>query len=150
MNKTLIIMQGSSGSGKSFVAEMMKSYYDGQKIECQICSTDNYWYIEDGVTYKFDPSKLGVAHKWNQDWCQDMMKTGVQVIIIDNTNTTQTEADPYLKMAQQFGYEPRVVSVDCPLSVAQKYNSQRPIDRRIPTAVMEKQRNRMKRIILEG
>jgi predicted kinase len=143
-------MQGSSASGKSFVAMALKSYYDSQTIECQIASTDNFWYINsDGVKYEFDRNKLGEAHAWNQKWVDEMMANNVNVIIVDNTNTTNKEAAPYIQLAKKYGYELRVVSASCSDSVAKSYNSQRAIDRRVPENVLDAQNKRLERIRLD-
>ncbi|MFN4217435.1 MAG: ATP-binding protein [Brevinematales bacterium] len=150
MNNTLILMQGSSASGKSFVAEALQAVYELRKIECQIASTDNFWYINsDGVKYEFDRNKLGEAHAWNQNYVAEMMEHDVNVIIVDNTNTTKKEAAPYIQLAKKYGYEIRVISVSCSDSVAKMYNSQRAINRRVPENVIESQNKRIERISLD-
>jgi predicted kinase len=149
--KVLVLMQGSSASGKSFVAEALKTHYETVlKTNCQICSTDNFWYINSGgEKYEFDQKRLGEAHRWNQDWVTDLMKQRQPAIIVDNTNTTHKEASFYINLAKQYGYEVRVVSVSCSDSVAKMYNSQRAIDRRVPEHVIDAQNKRMERIFLD-
>lgn len=149
--KVLILMQGSSASGKSFVAEALKTHYETiLKTNCQICSTDNFWYIVgNGEKYAFDQKRLGEAHEWNQNWVYELMRNNQPAIIVDNTNTKQSEAKVYLNLAKQYGYEVRVVSVSCSDSVAKMYNSQRDIDRRVPEHVIDAQNKRMERIFLD-
>jgi len=147
--RELILMQGFSGSGKSFVADALKRDYMHRNIQCEICSTDEYWYQDDPTKYNFDPSKIWHAHKWNQDRVSSHMINNVPVIIVDNTNTRQTEANSYLILAQAHNYTIRVITVSCSLETAKKANATRPIDRQVPENVIEAQAARMEKIILD-
>ena len=42
------------------------------------------------------------------------MKKEEPIIVIDNTNVRKWEAKPYVKMAQQYGYEVKFVEPDTP------------------------------------
>lgn len=57
--KTLVIMRGVTGSGKSTVALAV-----AQGDKSKIFSTDDF-FVKDGV-YQFDPKQIGRAHQWNQ------------------------------------------------------------------------------------
>ena len=139
--KDLYIMQGVSGSGKSFVVEQM-TYDTGEEVSVR--STDDLW-MEDGE-YKFDPQLLGVKHQQNKILVEGDMIKGVQTIFVDNTNTTKKEAQPYIDLAEKYGYTVRVLSVSCELSVAKEANANRKENRRVPEEVMDKQYERMERI----
>ena len=98
--KTLWILCGVPGSGKSFrTAELMKKYDGAVK-----CSADDFMVDEDG-NYAFSPDKLGWAHQSCRSKTEKSMKDGVGVIIIDNTNTSARELKPYRKLAKRFNYE---------------------------------------------
>jgi len=103
--KKLILMRGLPGSGKSTAAREIAAQHmtsdRGQSVA--ICSTDSY-FIEDDK-YVFRPEKLGVNHNANQDRVRDLMRVGVEVIIVDNTNTTNKEMKPYKDAAQRHGYD---------------------------------------------
>lgn len=147
--KQLIIMQGFSGMGKSFVVECLTARYDAESVRYQVCSTDEFWYTEvggDDQEYNFDMSRLGEAHKWNQRRANGFMRDGVPVVIIDNTNTKQQEAQPYINMAKANGYGVRFISVTGDIEVAKKANAERPEGRRIPEAVIENQAGRIQRL----
>jgi predicted kinase len=141
--KILIIMSGISGSGKSYQAKLIASDYEQQGLGVAICSTDDYWYVvngDDKTKYDFDPSKIGVAHKWNQDKAKHFLQLDdCDVVIIDNTNLKQWEIEPYLKMGKEVGAEIRNVSVNVPVEVAKKYNSLRSDDRKVPDEVIDRQ-----------
>jgi len=90
-------MRGLPGSGKSTLAKQVAGK-DGL-----ILSTDDFW-TQDGE-YKFDASKAGEAHKWNQKRALEAMKAGVPHIIIDNTNCSAYEPKYYVQQALNHGYD---------------------------------------------
>ena len=96
--KTLYLLRGIPGAGKSTLAETMV----GHRFE-----TDQYFM--DGTEYKFDASKLKEAHKWCQESVEVCMTTSFNDIIVSNTFTQEWEMKPYLDMAKKHGY--RVVSL---------------------------------------
>lgn len=145
----IIIMQGTSGSGKSFIVEALLLNFHSMGMDCESYSTDEYWYSmngDDSSQYDFDVKKLAQAHEWNKWRVNDAMVKQVEVIIVDNTNTTQWEAQPYIDMAKHNGYDVRVVSVDCEEHIAKEANSRRPEKRQVPNFVIDKQRNKIERL----
>jgi len=143
-NKTLWIMQGIPGSGKSTLAKVI-----ADKVGGTIFSTDDFWYQKNGNTteYDFDPGKLGVAHQWNQQrTVKEMAAPDSGDIIIDNTNITRKDAEPYMVMAKIFDYDVQVVSVQVPLQVAIDRQSDRPVDRQIPDTVIHRMYEKMERL----
>lgn len=143
--KTLYLMCGIPASGKSTIAEMIM-YYLGE-IHVAYHSTDDLWYDYNG-NYNFDASRLGEMHRLNQMKVKESMKLGKENIIVDNTNTTQKEAKPYIEMAKEHNYTVRVVSVSCNIDVAKAYNAERPKDRQVPEAIIDKMNERITRIKL--
>lgn len=106
--KKLIICSGAPGSGKSTMVNTIADNYRLQTSTCaahevEICSTDSYFMV-DGE-YKFDPSKLGHNHAQNQQRVKNLLKEECEIIIVDNTNTTFKEQDPYVSAAIEAGYE---------------------------------------------
>lgn len=101
--KICVLMQGIPGSGKSFIADAI-----AQKINAKIHSTDNF-FMENGK-YKFDPNKLNEFHKKNLENTVSDMEKGLNVVV-DNTNITNWQAEPYVKAAEFFGYMVQFVRV---------------------------------------
>ncbi len=95
--KKLILMHGCPGSGKSTLAKKIYDQAIKAGLTSVILSTDNLFMV-DGV-YKFDPSKLKLYHKLNQNVAEESIRAGIDVVIIDNTNTTASECRPYVTMA---------------------------------------------------
>lgn len=98
MEKILFIVRGLPGSGKSTFAKTL----GGTHFE-----TDNFFMV-DGE-YKFDVTKLKVAH----EWCQNSVNTAMilnittdlnSTIVVSNTFTQEWEMKPYFDMAETYGY----------------------------------------------
>jgi predicted kinase len=109
--KKMIIMQGAPGSGKSTKAKEIKEKFLNEGADqVDIFSTDDY-FMEDGE-YKFNFKKIKEAHRHTQDMVKTLALAGFQVLIIDNTNTQQWEAQPYIDIAKQYNYEVEVIRCD--------------------------------------
>lgn len=104
--KKLILMRGVSGSGKSTLAKQLAE----QSSNHVIYSTDDFFMV-DGQ-YKFDPKKIRVNHQRNQDRTYKAMKDGVELVIVDNTNTQAWEMKPYVEAAIKLGYEVEIRQPD--------------------------------------
>ena len=99
MEKTLYIVRGIPGSGKSTFAKSL----GGAHFEADM------FFMKDGE-YKFDMFKLKEAHKW----CQDSVNTAMilnttaginQTIVVSNTFTQEWEMKPYFDIAEVYGYK---------------------------------------------
>ena len=91
--KVIFIVRGIPGAGKSFI---VKQYVPADNIY----STDDYW----GPDYKFDLTRIGMAHRWNQQRAVEAMQASKTPIAVDNTNTTWKEIEPYALAAVRLGY----------------------------------------------
>lgn len=106
--KTLILLRGLPGSGKSTTAKLLGAGGAGYAH----FEADMY-FMEDGE-YKFDPSKIKDAHKWCQTSVEQAMLLNYtagynDTIIVSNTFTQEWEMEPYYKLAEPWGY--RVYSI---------------------------------------
>lgn len=90
--KTLFILRGLPGSGKSTLADSLGIDH----VEADM------FFMQDGE-YKFDGSKIKLAHEWCQDRVRKIMELGMSVAVA-NTFTQEWEMEPYLEMAEEFGY----------------------------------------------
>lgn len=145
--KTLTLMQGIPGSGKSTMAKFI-----ADRDEAIIFSTDDFWIhrYEHDVAYEFDASRLGEAHQWNQQrTAKEMASADGGDIVIDNTNILRQHVQPYLALAQIFDYEVRVVRVEVPVEVAIERNAKRPVDRRVPSDSIRRMASQMETLLVE-
>lgn len=127
MNKTLYLIRGLPGAGKTtFATDLAES------LNLDMFEADDYFY-DRGGNYNFDPSKLREAHQACQDGAECCMvaKRGV---VVSNTFTTEKELKPYLDLAEKYGY--RVVS----LIVENRHGNQSVHD--VPQETVGKMKNR--------
>lgn len=94
MTQVLYIMQGVPGSGKSFLASLIKHGDNDEKPV--VCSTDTFFYVN-GV-YKFDPTKLPEYHAKNLNHAIRCMDAGYSVVV-DNTNIRRWQCREYVRHA---------------------------------------------------
>tara|TARA_S200002703_G_C3775790_1_gene238879 strand:- start:506 stop:970 length:465 start_codon:yes stop_codon:yes gene_type:complete len=103
MNK-MILMRGIPGGGKSTRArEIAATYIAEGGSSAAICSTDDF-HMEDGV-YVFKPKMLGDFHVRNQMRVYDLMSSGVELVIVDNTNIKRKDMTVYISNAGACKYE---------------------------------------------
>lgn len=114
MKKTLFIMRGCPGSGKST--------YVNRSLTSNVCSADDYFVNHNGV-YVFDAEKLRQAHAYCQSLCLYFMKQDVAYIAIDNTNTRPKEMDHYMSLATLYGYEVQIIRMDADPEIAAARNT---------------------------
>jgi predicted kinase len=91
MEKTLILLRGVSGAGKSTVAELLGNL-DGYAT----IAADDYW----GPEYDFDITRLHFAHHWCQLVTRSHLEDGMSVVV-HNTATTNKDVEIYQQIAKE-------------------------------------------------
>jgi predicted kinase len=103
MEKTLTLLRGVPGSGKSTFAKMITNNYS-------ICEADQFFYDKEG-NYNFDPTRLKAAHEWCKFHVETRMKDNQNNpqyypnIVVSNTFTKEWEMSDYFDLAKQYGYK---------------------------------------------
>lgn len=105
--KTLILIRGLSGAGKSDLANIIVGD-GGDRAEL---SVDEYFYDEETDTYNFNPLHLKEAHEWCEKECASLMEDGIEVMVVHNVFSRKWEIDPYIKMGSENGYRIHVVNL---------------------------------------
>lgn len=93
MDKSLFLIRGLPGSGKSSFAKLICN----QHVEA------DKFFMQDGE-YKFDASKLKQAHEWCRNETERWMENGYDVVV-SNTFTQEWEMKPYYELAEKYGYQ---------------------------------------------
>jgi len=109
----LILMRGVPGSGKSTLAKQLLAEHMKTPGSTGVILSTDMQFMVDGK-YQFDITKLGWAHNRNRLLCETKMEEKVQLIIIDNTNLSKDEREPYIRMANHNGYEVEIVDSKAP------------------------------------
>lgn len=109
--KILILMRGCPGSGKSFLARNIITFFEGDPKD-HVFSTDDFFVKRNG--YFFDASSLQDAHQWNQRRVLERLREGRSPIIVDNTNTQMWEMLVYASNAINNGYIIEILEPDTP------------------------------------
>jgi predicted kinase len=105
--KTLTIIRGLPGAGKSTLAERLdESYTDSCWAEA-----DMFFYLNPEMTYQWDALKVPDAHRWCQDVIADALANDMEQVIVSNTFTRRREMVPYLSLAHTFGYQVQMIEV---------------------------------------
>lgn len=100
----LYLVRGLPGAGKTtFINTLMCMFEDGS-THSEHFEADQYFYDKEG-NYNFDVEKLGAAHSQCQRKTYEAMDAGADYIFVSNTFTTEKEMKPYLKMAEELGYQ---------------------------------------------
>lgn len=107
----ITVLSGLSGSGKSTYT---KSCCGGAVV----VSADNY-FMRGGV-YTFNPSHLSLAHGECFRQFIRAMQDEVAHVVVDNTNTSESEISPYMLGASAFGYDAEVVTLTAPEGMSQE------------------------------
>lgn len=113
--RKVFILRGLPGSGKSTEANRLET-----QNNAIIVSADHSMIDEMGV-YKFDPTKIGLAHAT----CMRNFINNVagnlhfgKDVVVDNTNTTAVEIAPYIAVANAFGWQYEIKLIECDPEIA--------------------------------
>lgn len=116
MSKRVKILSGVSGCGKSTLAcELLAAHSpDGENPYSVICVSADQFFMVNGE-YKYEHGKIGEAHsKCFRNFLDAIGGNpaySVNLVVVDNTNTTVAEIAPYVLAASAFGYEHEIITI---------------------------------------
>ena len=129
MEKILYIVRGCPNAGKSTFAKTISPI---------VVEADQY-FTDDKGNYIFDGSKIKLAHEYCRAQTEAWMGTkGDQVnvnrIAVSNTFTQEWEFQPYLELAEKYGYKTFCVIIENRHGNTNEHN--------VPDDKIEQMRNR--------
>jgi len=119
--KTLYIIRGLPGSGKSTLGESLASFtnhlsnfkplHDRPKGTYDVHSyaADDWFTDSKTGKYNFNPKELPDAHEDCRARVMGSMMGNVKIICVCNTFSQAWEAEPYFKLCEQYDYTPVVI-----------------------------------------
>lgn len=110
MNKTLLMIIGIPGSGKSTMAEKIKKE-NPEYSDSNIWEADMFFVNPKNGEYNWNVERLASAHRWCQIQVENDMRDGKNVIV-SNTNLRPRERKPYIDLAKKYGYKVEVITCD--------------------------------------
>ena len=118
-HKIVTIFRGLPGSGKSTLAAQM---YKGL-ADAVVCTSDDFFTTPTGE-YVFEPKLLPQAHgECLKKYVQALQENKFSVIAVANTNLSVAEMAPYYALAEAYGAEVEVCTIDCPIELAKARNT---------------------------
>jgi predicted kinase len=93
----VVILRGVPGSGKSTFARKLAPRE-------HICEADEFMVNKDGE-YDFNPKRLGYCHDQCFEKFKRLLVLGTLTVVVSNTNTTNKEMKPFVKLSEAMGYK---------------------------------------------
>lgn len=119
--KTLHIIRGLPGAGKTCIAKGLYEYYSHKETptpserRSRLIEYDEFWYlIGKNEEYQFDESRVWEAHGWFESQVYDAMLRKIHHIVLVNTFITYQEMEPFIALAKMFGYDVQELIVKGP------------------------------------
>jgi tRNA uridine 5-carbamoylmethylation protein Kti12 len=113
--KTLIIIRGIPGSGKTSIAHRIvdsmcfRSDCGDEVADFVWCEADQF-FMEHGE-YHYVAHLVPTAHEWCQRKVHAAMKRGTATVIVSNTGTVRSRLQVYHDLAREFGYQVQQIVV---------------------------------------
>ena len=96
-----VVMRGLPGAGKTTLLKLLRGALDNQRIV--VASADSFFEQEDG-SYTWSREHLAEAHAASRKTFLDGLESKADVVLVDNTNSSQQEYKDYIAYAEQHHY----------------------------------------------
>lgn len=110
-NKSVIILRGVPGNGKTTFAKMLELMCDMGEMTFMNCCADE-WFEDEQGNYNFNAEELGKAHAWCKNQFKTSLNALVDVIVVANTNVRADDVKMYRNLAIEANYRVFVLTVE--------------------------------------
>jgi len=107
MKKSLFLLRGLPGSGKSAIANELS-----EEGKYPVYSVDDYFTDLHTGSYQFEYDKNHLAYSQCLTNVESAMKKEAEKIFVHNTFTMEWEMEPYFRMAVMYQYIVHVMTVE--------------------------------------
>ena len=104
--RVAVVMRGLPGHGKSTRVSERTADAARRGDRSAVCSADDFFVELGRGTYAFDPSRIADAHASCKANFAGALQAGVELVVLDNTNTCLWEFEPYVQSAVAAGAGP--------------------------------------------
>ena len=105
--RSIILIRGLPGSGKTSLAKLLS-----ENGKYPVFSVDEYFTDAQTGAYTFDHKRNYLAYAACEENAKRCMMDDCEKIFIDNTFTLEWEMEPYFQLADKFGYQIFVITVE--------------------------------------
>lgn len=105
--RSLIILRGLPGSGKTTLAKLLS-----EKGKYPVISIDDYFTNEQTGEYTFEFDKNHLAYKYAEERTRDAMAKLSEKIFLHNVFSIEWEMEPYFQLAAKNQYTVFVLTVE--------------------------------------
>ena len=107
MPRTMIIMRGISGSGKTYTANKIANERGFAPAEV-IFSAADYFMINGIPSSDRSRDTIMASHAWMQQRLETSLQAGQSLVIVDNTNCRLWEVRQFIDLALLYDYVPQI------------------------------------------
>lgn len=101
IKKTLMVLRGIPGSGKTTLAHFLVSLSSENQRMVDV-ATDNFFMNEFGE-YCFDKSRLTEAHQWCLEKTEEFLGRDFHLVVVHNAGYLLEHVRPYQEIAERLG-----------------------------------------------
>lgn len=120
--RSVIILRGLPGAGKSSFVNLFEQYLNSPDPNTMQVVSADFFFVNDQGEYVFNRHLLGQAHhvcfRDFQLYAEQEGDHKPSFLIVDNTNLTNKEVAPYLKVAKDNRWDITFITLDIPVETS--------------------------------